>query len=137
MRATGITTLERGIKMKRLNIAAVGLMIMAVGAAPAMAQGTMGGGRMDPAQMMQRSTDMMMQGITLSPVQADSVKAINARFATETQAAMGTDDMRAKMTEMRTKHRTELRALLNPDQQSIFDKNVSTMGSGRMGRPRP
>lgn len=123
--------------MRRINIAAFGLMLTALASAPAIAQGNMGGGRMDPAQMMQRSTDMMMKGITLSPVQADSVKAINARFATETHAAMGQSDMRGKMTEMRTRHRAELRAVLDAGQQSVFDKNVAEMGTGRMRSPRP
>ena len=123
--------------MRRINIAAFGLMLTALASTPAIAQGNMGGGRMDPAQMMQRSTDMMMKGITLSPVQADSVKAINARFATETHAAMGQSDMRGKMTEMRTRHRAELRAVLDAGQQSVFDKNVADMGTGRMRSPRP
>lgn len=114
-------------------------MLLAGASAPAMAQGNMGnmgGGGMDPAQMVQRSTDRLMAGITLSATQSDSVKAINARFVTDAKAAMGGSDMRAKMTELRTKQRADLRAQLTPDQQAIFDKNVAAMPA-RTPRPQP
>lgn len=91
---------------------------------------------MDPAQMVQRSTDRLMTGITLSATQSDSVKAINARFVTDVKAAMGGSDMRAKMTELRTKQRADLRALLTPDQQAVFDQNVAAMPA-RTPRPQP
>ena len=122
--------------MRRINIAACSLMLLAAGSAPAMAQGNMGGGRMDPAQMIQRSTDRLMTGITLSATQSESVKTINARFATDMQAMMGSGD-RSKMTEMRTKNRADLRAVLSADQQPIFDKNVADMEKARMNRPQP
>jgi Spy/CpxP family protein refolding chaperone len=92
---------------------------------------------MDPTQMIQRSSDRMMTGITLSATQADSVKAINARFASAMQAAMNGGDMRAAMTEGRTKNRAELRAILTPDQQAVFDKNIADMDKARMNRQRP
>jgi Spy/CpxP family protein refolding chaperone len=114
-------------------------MLLAAASAPAMAQGNMGnmgGGAMDPAAMVQRSTDRLMAGITLSATQSDSVKAINARFVTDAKAAMGGSDMRAKMTELRTKQRADLRAQLTPDQQAIFDKNVASMPA-RTPRPQP
>ncbi|MDQ6736556.1 MAG: hypothetical protein M3Z30_02500, partial [Gemmatimonadota bacterium] len=66
--------------MRRINIAACSLMLLAAASAPAMAQGNMGGGMgMDPAQMLQRSTDRLLTGITLSASQTDSVKAVNTR----------------------------------------------------------
>jgi Spy/CpxP family protein refolding chaperone len=125
--------------MRRLNIAACSLMLLAAASAPAMAQGNAGGGMgggMDPAQMVQRSTDRLMAGITLSATQSDSVKAINARFVTEAKAAMGGSDMRSKMTELRTKQRADIRALLTADQQAVFDKNVASMPA-RPTRPQP
>ncbi|HEY5086967.1 MAG TPA: hypothetical protein VII66_06335, partial [Gemmatimonadaceae bacterium] len=81
-------------------------------------------------------TDRLMTGITLSATQSESVKTINARFATDMQAMMGSGD-RSKMTEMRTKNRADLRAVLSADQQPIFDKNVADMEKARMNRPQP
>jgi Spy/CpxP family protein refolding chaperone len=122
--------------MRRINIAACSLMLLAAASAPVMAQGNMGGGRMDPAQMVQRSTTRLLTGITLTAAQTDSVKAINDRLATAAKAETG-GDMRAKMTEMRTNQRTQLRAVLTPDQQTVFDKNVADMDKARMNRPQP
>jgi Spy/CpxP family protein refolding chaperone len=124
--------------MRRINIAACSLMLLAAASMPAMAQGNGGGGgQMDPAQMIQRSTDRLMTGITLSAKQADSVKAINARFAADVQAAMGGSDMRSKMTELRTKNRADLRGVLTADQQAIFDKNIADMEKARANRAPP
>jgi hypothetical protein len=122
--------------MRRLKLAAFSLALVAAASAPVMAQGNMG--RMDPAQMMQRSTDRLMTGITLSATQSDSVKALNASFATEAKAGMGdTANMRTRMTDMRTRQRAALRGVLTPDQQAVFDKNVTAMDQARMSRPQP
>lgn len=129
--------------MRRLNIAACSLMLLAAASAPAMAQGGGGGmgggmGRMDPAQMATRTSDRLMTGVTLTAAQSDSVKAIDARFGNDMKAAMGGSDMRTKMTELRTKQQTELRAVLTPAQQTVFDKNVADMEKARANRtPRP
>ncbi len=122
--------------MRRINIAACSLMLLGAASAPAMAQGGMGGGRMNPAQMIERSTTRLMTGITLTAAENDSVKAINARLSTAATAESG-GDMRARMTEMRTNQRTQLRAILSADQQTVFDKNVADMDKARMNRPQP
>ena len=127
--------------MRRMNIAAFSFMLLAAASAPAMAQGAgggMGAGRMDPAQMATRTSDRLMTGITLSATQSDSVKAIDTRFAASMKDAMGGSDARTKMTEMRTKQQTDLRAVLTSDQQATFDKNVADMEKARANRtPRP
>ncbi|MDQ2891200.1 MAG: hypothetical protein M3R65_11720 [Gemmatimonadota bacterium] len=124
--------------MRRLNIAACSLILLAAASAPAIAQGAGGGGMaMDPAQMVQRSTDRLLTGITLSATQSDSVKAINARYVTAAQAAMGGSDMRTHMMAMRTKQRADIRAVLTADQQTVFDKNIADMEKARMSRPQP
>ncbi len=109
-------------------------MLLAAAGAPVMAQGNMGG--MDPAQMVQRSTDRLMTGITLSTTQSDSVKAINARYVTAAQTAMSSGD-RTQMGAMRTKQHADFRAILTPDQQAVFDKNVADMEKARMNRQKP
>lgn len=123
--------------MRRINIAACSLMLLAAASAPVMAQGNMGGGRMDPAQMTQRTSDRLLTGLALSAAQTDSVKAINARFSAEAQSAMASGDMRSKMMDMRTRQRTELRAILTGDQQAVFDKNIADMEKARASRPQP
>ena len=136
----GQTTIEkRNTWMRRINIAACALMLTAAASAPVMAQGNMGaGGRMDPAQMLQRTTDRLMTGITLSAAQTDSAKAVNVRTAAAAQTAMSSGgDMRTQMTEIRTNQRAALRAVLTADQQAVFDKNVADMDKARMSRPQP
>ena len=123
--------------MRRINIAACSLMLLAAASAPGMAQGNMGGGRMDPAQMTQRTSDRLPTGLALSAAQTDSVKASNARFSAEAQSAMASGDMRSKMMDMRTRQRTELRAILTGDQQAVFDKNIADMEKARASRPQP
>lgn len=123
--------------MRRPNIAAFSLVLLAAASAPVMAQGNMGGGRMDPAQMTERTSTRLLTGLALSAAQTDSVKAINTRFTAEAQAAIGGSDMRSKMMEMRTQQRAELRGILTGDQQAVFDKNIADMEKARMSRPQP
>lgn len=43
------------------------------------------------------------------------------------------DATRTKMTELSAKRNAEIRALLTPEQQAQFEKNVATMAAGRRG----
>lgn len=127
--------------MKARTIAALSLLAVAAAAAPAMAQGGMGGPP-NASTMAQRSSDRMLEGITLSAAQSDSVKAIDARYATDMtaifQAANGDRaGMREKMMPLRAKQRADIRALLTADQQSVFDKNVTEMDKARANRGGP
>lgn len=127
--------------MRRIQIATCSLMLLGAAAAPVMAQGQgqSGGPPRDPAQMIQRTTDRLMTGITLTTAQSDSVKALNALHTTEMQQAFQTmragapndSSGRGKMVQMRDRQRGELRAVLNADQQAIFDKNVADMQKAR------
>ena len=125
--------------MRQIKIAACSLMLLAAASAPAMAQQGGGmGGRMNPAQMAQRTSERLMTGITLTATEGDSVKAIDGRFASGMTAATGGSDMRTKITELRKTQQTELRGILTGDQQKVFDKNVEEMEKARMNRqPRP
>lgn len=127
--------------MKGRMIAAMAALALAASAAPAMAQGGMGGPP-NPGAMAQRMTDRMLQGITLSAAQSDSVKAINARYTSDMQAifqASGGDRaaMREKMTPLRDRQRAQIRAVLTADQQTIFDKNMADMEKARANRGAP
>jgi len=133
--------------MKGRITAALAALALAAAAAPAMAQGGMGnmggmGGPPNPAMMAQRMSDRMLQGITLSAAQTDSVKAINARFSEAMTTAMQSANgdraaMREKMAPMRDQHRAQLRAILTADQQAVFDKNMAEMEKMRANRGAP
>ena len=128
--------------MKARTITALSLLAIAAAAAPAMAQGGGMGGPPNAGMMAQRTSDRMLQGITLSTAQADSVKAIDARYATDMTAIFqaGAGDraaMREKMLPLRAKQRTDIRALLTADQQAVFDKNVADMEKARANRGAP
>ena len=98
--------------------------------APTMSRGTDGtgvdgrGGRGGGA----RGEEMLMRGITLSADQQTRIEAIRAKYRTQMEQARqsGTPD-RSAMREMMQKQQDEVRAVLTPDQQAQFDKNVSDM----------
>lgn len=127
--------------MNGRKMAALSLLALAVAAAPAMAQGGMGGPP-NAATMAQRSSDRMLQGITLSAAQTDSVKAIDARYANDMTAIFQASSgdraaMREKMTPLRERQRTELRGILTAEQQAAFDKNITEMEKARANRGAP
>lgn len=127
--------------MNGRKIAAISLLAVAAAAAPAMAQGGMGGPP-NAASMAQRTSDRMLQGITLSTAQSDSVKAIDTRYANDMTALFQSANgdragMREKMTPLRAKQRADIRALLTAEQQAAFDKNVEAMDKARANRGAP
>lgn len=111
--------------MKALRIAALGLALM-VGSTAAYAQGGGGGGGGGRGGR----GNMMMTGITLSEEQTAKVAEINGRYAADRAAArelMQTDRpaFMKKNTEISAKVNAEIRAILTPDQQAVFDKNAA------------
>lgn len=98
-------------------------------------------GMMDPMRMEQ----MMLRDITLSADQKSKLDSLHARHQAEmdrmrasgdTMPMMNRDHMRMMMDQ----HVTEVRAILTPDQQVIFDRNVNEMRTrmqqgGRRGTP--
>ena len=122
--------------MKLLRVAALGVALVVAGAVSASAQGGMGGGG-------GRRGNMMLVGIdsTLSADQKAKLAEVQAKYAPERQAIqdmMATDREGAmkKRMELSARINPELRAILSPSQQVIFDKNVEEMAK-RMAAPRP
>jgi Spy/CpxP family protein refolding chaperone len=122
-----------------LAVAAIALTAttaMAQGGPP---QGGQGGGN--------RQMEMMMQGITLTDAQKTKVDSIVAASRAESmkmrqdmQAAAGGPPDPAMMDKMRaitTKRNDAIKAVLTPDQQAIFAKNLENMPQGRGQRPPP
>ena len=127
--------------MKAIRTAALGAALVLGVAVTASAQG----GAAQQGQPGRGRPNMLMVGIdsTLTPEQKTKIEEINKKYAPEQQAirdAMQAGGDRAegmkKMTDLRAKMQPEIRAVLTPAQQAIFDKNVEEMAK-RAAAPRP
>jgi hypothetical protein len=133
--------------MIRAGVAALALLVAANAAE---AQGGGGGGGMgrggNPQAQVQRQVDALFQGITLDAAQKAKVDTlITAQVAEQgklRESMMGgggdMQALRTKMTEMQTKFRGELKAVLKTDEEKAkFDENVKNLppagGRGRGG----
>ena len=117
--------------MKAIRIAALGVALLAgttaianAQAPAAQQQGGPGGGG--------RGSNRVMNGIQLTEAQTAKVAEINAKYQPELQAVResmrgGGDRAEAftKMQAISDKRNPEIRAVLTPDQQVVFDKNLA------------
>jgi Spy/CpxP family protein refolding chaperone len=101
------------------------------GTADGGARGGRGGGRRD---------EMLLRGITLSDAQRTQIDSIRARYRAQFDANRGQNNggapdpaMRQQMMDMMQRQSAEIRAVLTPDQQAQFDRNIEDMRS-RAGR---
>ncbi len=130
----------------RFRLALVSSALLALSASVALAQnppGPPGGGmgmrQGGPARRMQA----LFNGITLTAQQQKSVDSIQAAYqprmrAMFTPGSPPDSATRASMAALRSSENKDLRAVLTPDQQTIFDKNLAAMppfGMGRRGPP--
>jgi len=128
----------------RLRFTLASLVLAALVASPAIAQGPPGGGM---GGMGQRGPDRRMQmlfnGITLTQQQQAKVDSIESAYQPRMRALFSNGGMRdssthAQMGALRQQENTDLRGVLTPSQQAVFDKNVANMpmmGGGRRGPP--
>jgi Spy/CpxP family protein refolding chaperone len=121
--------------MKPIRFFAGLATLCALAAPAAYAQGGGGGGQGRGRQM-----EMLMQGITLSDAQKASVDSIGqvyrAQMPPMQQGTPPDSATRAKRMEVMQQQLKAVRAVLTPDQQKVFDKNLEDMRAN-MGRPRP
>jgi Spy/CpxP family protein refolding chaperone len=107
--------------------------VMVLVAPAAQAQGGGGGGGRGGNRMM----EMLFEGITLTDVQKAKVDSISTAFRAQMpQMTPGSPPDEAAMTKRRevmAKQQDALRAVLDPAQQAVYDKNVTAMRE-RMGR---
>ena len=120
--------------MKAIRIAALGVALLAGSTAiagaqaatqpPAQQQGGPGGGR--------GGFNRSLNGIELTDAQKTKVAEIQAKYQPEMQAIResmqgGGDRAEAfkKMQALNDKRNPEIRAVLTPEQQTIFDKNLA------------
>ena len=115
--------------MKGIRMAVLGAALVFGVTTVASAQGgggQRGGGRGGIARLM---TD-----ITVSADIQTKIDTIAAKYQAQTRELMAGGQMddaaRAKMMDLNTKRNAEIRALLTPEQQAQFDKNVAAMPAG-------
>ncbi len=123
--------------MKAIRIATLAAALCVGMTTVAAAQGT------EPPQQGQgearrgdRMGGMLLKDITLTDAQKDQIKTIREKYLPQqvelrkqVQATGGPPDdaTRAKMTDLRDKQAAEIRAILTPDQQKVFDHNLHEM----------
>ena len=127
----------------RIRLALITTALLALSATAAVAQypgGGMGGGRQGgPGMRMQA----LLNGITLTAQQQTSIDSIQDAYrprirALFTQGGPPDSASRASMAALRSSQDRDIRAVLTPDQQKIWDKNMAAlppMGAGRRGPP--
>ena len=115
--------------MKVFRIAALGLALVAGTAVVASAQAA-------PQQQGQRGArpNQQLKDITLTAEQQTKIDEINKKYAPEMQvireSMQGCGDRAEgmkKMNDLRAKISPEIRAVLTPEQQAIYDKNTAEM----------
>ena len=127
--------------MKGIRMAVLGAALVFGMAAVAEAQG--GGARGAGRGGIQR----LMTDITVSADVQTRIDSIVARYHAQQRELMGgtagagagrgmaqmSDETRTKMAELMTKRNAEIRALLTPEQQARFDRNIAAAPQGRRG----
>ena len=127
--------------MSFIRIAVAGLALCAsasVASAQGTTQGHEGHGAAKPGAMgqMGRGHAMLLKGITLTSDQQAKLDAMMAKHH-EARAAASPDGSRpdsaarAKMRGNMEKNYAEIRTILTPDQQKVFDANVAQMKERR------
>jgi Spy/CpxP family protein refolding chaperone len=106
----------------------IGLTLVAAAVAGAQSPGGEGGGGGGFAgRRMQR----LLQGITLTAAQQTKVDSITAKYRAQmppfTPGAPPDSATRAKMRALFGNQDEEIRAVLTPDQQKVWDQNVTEM----------
>lgn len=113
--------------MKAIRVVALGVLLLAVGAVSARAQ--------DATQQGQangRRADRLLDNMLLTDAQKAKIDGITRKYQPELQAlrqSMSSGGDRAegmqKWKSLVEKMQPEIRAVLTPDQQAIFDKNAA------------
>jgi Spy/CpxP family protein refolding chaperone len=99
----------------------------ALGSAQAPApSGSQGGGGSMQGGGGGRMMASLMQGITLTDAQQKSIDGIRSNYMPQLQAARSAQN-RDQMRTLMTQETGDIRKVLTPDQQTVFDKNLATM----------
>jgi Spy/CpxP family protein refolding chaperone len=83
-----------------------------------------------PTQLQQRLAEFLLRGITLTPEQKTKLEALMVQHREDRLAFGGaTTDSTAMAARVKVvrRHMAENRAVLTPDQQKIYDKNLAEL----------
>lgn len=109
----------------RMAALSIGLMLVATSLAGAQSPGGGGGG------FAERRMQRLLQGITLTADQKTKVDSITTKYRAQmppfTPGTPPDSATRAKMRALFGNQDEEIRALLTPDQQKVWDQNVTEM----------
>jgi Spy/CpxP family protein refolding chaperone len=87
----------------------------------------------------ERRMAMLLKDITLTPAQQARIDSIGVRYQGQMPAfTPGTPPdsaTREKMRDLFRRHNEEIRAVLTPDQQKVWDRNLAEMRARRGERP--
>lgn len=142
--------------MKRLVMMFAAAVLVSASAAVAQAQGPAGqggpggqGGGRGGMMNSQRMMEMLFKGIELTADQQAKLKEVQEKYdpqmakmreemmaARQSGQQLGPEAMQ-KMSALRTEQRDAMRAVLTPEQQVTFDKNVAEMPQGGRGQGGP
>ena len=124
----------------KIKILAAAIFVMwAVATQAQRGEGPRGG---DPVQRAEIQTKMMVDSLSLSTKQGEKVKDINLKYAnkqTEMRQANAEGDweqMRTKMTALRTEQDTELKTVLTQEQYDRWQKITAEQWKQRGGNGR-
>lgn len=106
------------------------LALVLLGSSAALAQNP-SGPPAGPGGFAARRMQRLMQGITLTPEQQAKVDSITTRYSAQmpafTPGVYPDSATRAKMRDLNEHQDAEIRMVLTPDQQKVFDDNVAQM----------
>ena len=111
-----------------VRLALLTAALVAASASSAIAQGPPPGGQGGPGGFGQRRMQMLLTGITLTPVQQtrfDSIQtAFRAKMPAFTPGEMPTPEAMQARRALMASQDSSLRTVLTPDQQAAWDRNV-------------
>jgi Spy/CpxP family protein refolding chaperone len=114
--------------MKAIRVMALGVLLLAVGAVSARAQG----GAAQQGQAGGRRPDRLLDNMLLTDSQKAKIDNIQRKYLPDLQALRQSMSSGGDRTEGMQKWKAivekmqpEIRAVLTPDQQAIFDKNAA------------
>ena len=115
--------------MKAIRVMALGALVLVLGAATARAQA--GGSQQAAAG---RRPSPLLDNMMLTDAQKAKIEGINRKYQPDMQAIVESmsaggdrDDARRKRMALLAKMQPEIREVLTPDQQAIFDKNAAEL----------
>ena len=110
----------------RVGVVGLALVLAATSVATAQSPGPGGGGG-----FAQRRMERLLQGITLTADLKTKVDSITAKYRAQmppfTRGTPPDSATRAKMRVLFGNQDEEIRTVLTPDQQKVWDQNVTTM----------